>query len=156
MALEKPLALFPLLVLVLLLLEWVSPTVGRESAAKKFQRQHMDSSDSFSSSPTYCNEMMKRRNMTKGHCKPVNTFVHEPLVDVRAVCTQENVTCKNGQTNCYQSKSSMHITDCRLTRGSKYPDCRYQTTVKEKHIVVACEGNPSVPVHFDASVEGST
>lgn len=154
MALEKSLILLPLLVLVLLVLEWVPPTLGKESAAKKFRRQHMDSSGSFS--PTYCNEMMRRRNMTKGHCKPVNTFVQESLVDVQAVCTQENVTCKNGQTNCYQSRSNMHIIDCRLTRGSKYPNCAYQTSQKERHIVVACEGNPSVPVHFDASVEGST
>ncbi|MBZ3882895.1 Ribonuclease pancreatic [Sciurus carolinensis] len=156
MALEKSLVLFPLLVLVLLVLEWVPPTLGKESAANKFQRQHMDSSASSGISPTYCNEMMRRRNMTKGHCKPVNTFVHESLVDVQAVCTQENVTCKNGQTNCYQSRSNMHITDCRLTRGSKYPNCAYKTSQKERHIIVACEGNPYVPVHFDASVEEST
>ncbi|KAM4832160.1 ribonuclease pancreatic [Urocitellus parryii] len=155
MALEKSLILFPLLVLVLLVLEWIPPTLGKESAAKKFQRQHMDSSPTFSPSPTYCNEMMRRRNMTKGHCKPVNTFVHESLEDVQAVCTQENVTCKNGQTNCFQSRSNMHITDCRLTRGSKYPNCSYKTSEKERRIIVACEGNPSVPVHFDASVEGS-
>ncbi|XP_031218510.1 ribonuclease pancreatic [Mastomys coucha] len=107
---------------------------------------------SSSSSPTYCNQMMKRRDMTKGSCKPVNTFVHEPLADVQAICSQENVTCKNGNSNCYKSSSALHITDCRLKGNSKYPNCDYKTSHYQKHIIVACDGNPYVPVHFDASV----
>nr|P00676.1 RecName: Full=Ribonuclease pancreatic; AltName: Full=RNase 1; AltName: Full=RNase A [Myocastor coypus] len=126
-----------------------------ESSAKKFERQHMDSRGSPSTNPNYCNEMMKSRNMTQGRCKPVNTFVHEPLADVQAVCFQKNVLCKNGQTNCYQSNSNMHITDCRVTSNSDYPNCSYRTSQEEKSIVVACEGNPYVPVHFDASVAAS-
>ncbi|KFO32889.1 Ribonuclease pancreatic [Fukomys damarensis] len=50
----------------------------------------------------------------------------------------------------------MHITDCRLTSNSKYPNCSYRTSQMERSIVVACEGNPYVPVHFDASVDSST
>nr|XP_005603249.2 ribonuclease pancreatic isoform X1 [Equus caballus] len=156
MAQEKSLILFPLLVLVLLVLGCVQLSLGKESPAMKFERQHMDSGSTSSSNSTYCNQMMKRRNMTQGWCKPVNTFVHEPLADVQAICLQKNITCKNGQSNCYQSSSSMHITDCRLTSGSKYPNCAYRTSQKERHIIVACEGNPYVPVHFDASVEVST
>uniref|UniRef100_A0A8C2UN59 pancreatic ribonuclease n=1 Tax=Chinchilla lanigera TaxID=34839 RepID=A0A8C2UN59_CHILA len=129
--------------------------VSEKSSAMRFQRQHVDSGSSPGSNPNYCNEMMKRRNMTQGRCKPVNTFVHEPLADVQAVCFQKNVPCKNGQTNCYQSSSNMHITDCRLTSNSKYPDCSYRTLQENKGIIVACEGNPYVPVHFDASVESS-
>lgn len=147
MGLEKSLILFPLLVLVV---GWVQLSLGKETSAMKFERQHVDS-DSSSSSPTYCNQMMKRREMTKGSCKPVNTFVHESLQDIHAVCSQENVKCKNGQTNCYKSHSALRITDCRLTGSSKYPNCEYKTSQQQKHIIVACEGNPFVPVHFDAS-----
>nr|Q9WUX6.1 RecName: Full=Ribonuclease pancreatic; AltName: Full=RNase 1; AltName: Full=RNase A; Flags: Precursor [Uranomys ruddi]CAB41486.1 pancreatic ribonuclease [Uranomys ruddi] len=149
MGLEKSLILFPLLVLVL---GWVQPSLARESPAMKFERQHMDSDGASSSSSTYCNQMMKRREMTKESCKPVNTFVHEPLADVQAVCSQENVTCKNGKQNCYKSTSALHITDCRLKDNSKYPNCDYKTSQYQKHIIVACEGNPYVPVHFDATV----
>ncbi|XP_053450842.1 ribonuclease pancreatic isoform X2 [Nycticebus coucang] len=157
MALEKSLVPFPLLVVVLLMLEYVRPSLGKETPAMKFQRQHMDSGGTSSiSNHTYCNQMMQRRNMTKGRCKPVNTFVHEPLEDVQAVCFQERVNCKNGQTNCYKSSSSMDITDCRLTNGSKYPNCSYRTSQKKRHIIVACEGTPYVPVHFDASVGDSS
>ncbi|DAA25468.1 seminal ribonuclease [Bos indicus x Bos taurus] len=147
----KSLVVLPLLVLVLLLVR-VQPSLGKESAAAKFERQHMDSGNSPSSSSNYCNLMMCCRKMTQGKCKPVNTFVHESLADVKAVCSQKKVTCKNGQTNCYQSKSTMRITDCRETGSSKYPNCAYKTTQVEKHIIVACGGKPSVPVHFDASV----
>ncbi|XP_004644055.1 ribonuclease pancreatic-like [Octodon degus] len=155
MALDTSLVLFPLLVLVLLGLMWVQPPQDPESSAMRFRRQHVDSGSSRSSNSNYCNEMMKSRKMTQGRCKPVNTFVHEPLAEMQAVCFQKNVPCKNGQPNCYQSSSNMHITDCRLTGSSKYPDCSYRTHQEEKSIIVACEGNPYVPVHFDASVEAS-
>ncbi|XP_023422756.1 ribonuclease pancreatic B [Cavia porcellus] len=153
---EKCLVLFPLLVLVLLGLGWVQPSLGAESSAMKFQRQHMDPEGSPSNSSNYCNVMMIRRNMTQGRCKPVNTFVHESLADVQAVCFQKNVLCKNGQTNCYQSYSRMRITDCRVTSSSKFPNCSYRMSQAQKSIIVACEGDPYVPVHFDASVEPST
>ncbi|XP_077701582.1 ribonuclease pancreatic isoform X1 [Canis aureus] len=149
MAQEKFLVLLPLVVLALLGLACVQPSLARESKAMKFQRQHMDSHPAAISA-SYCNLMMKRRNMTDGWCKPVNTFVHEPLADVQAVCSQKDVLCKNGQSNCHQSRSQMNITDCRLKNGSKFPKCVYTTTQKEQYIVVACEGNPHVPVHFDA------
>ncbi|XP_012891147.1 PREDICTED: ribonuclease pancreatic [Dipodomys ordii] len=155
MAPEKSFRLFPLLVLALLVLTWVQVSMGKESQAMKFLRQHMDS-DGSSSSPTYCNLMMQHRNMTQGWCKPVNTFVHEPVEDVQAVCFQKKISCKDGQSICYQSNARMNITDCRLTGNSKYPNCTYRTSQKERHIIVACEGNPYVPVHFDASVESST
>nr|AHI58803.1 pancreatic ribonuclease [Potos flavus] len=151
MAQERFFILFPLLALVLLVLGGLQPSLGKESRAEKFQRQHVDLNPSTVTS-RYCDDMMKRRNMTDGWCKPVNTFVHEPLPDIQAVCFQGNVTCKNGQPNCHQSSSKMRITDCRLKKGSKYPKCEYQTAQQEKSIIVACEGSPYVPVHFDASV----
>nr|CAC86435.1 pancreatic ribonuclease alpha [Berylmys bowersi] len=148
MGLEKSFILFSLLVLVL---GWVQPSLGRESSAEKFKRQHMDPDSIPNSSPTYCNQMMKRREMTTGSCKPVNTFVHEPLDDVKAICSQGQMTCKNGKSNCHKSSSTLHITECRLKGSSKYPNCDYTTTDSQKHIIIACDGNPYVPVHFDAS-----
>ncbi|XP_075387799.1 ribonuclease pancreatic [Tenrec ecaudatus] len=156
MALEKSFVLFPLLALLLLVVGWAQPSLGKESPAMKFQRQHMDPGSSSSSNLNYCNQMMTYRNMTRDRCKPVNTFVHEPLEEVQAVCLQGSITCKNGQLNCHKSGSSMHITDCRLKGGSKYPKCEYRATTKMSYIIVACEGKPYVPVHFDASVDVSS
>ncbi|XP_002718087.1 ribonuclease pancreatic [Oryctolagus cuniculus] len=147
MALDRPLIL---LVLGLLMLGLAQSVLDNESPAKKFQRQHIDPKLPLSS--TYCNKKMEQQDMTQG-CKPLNTFVHEPLKKIQAVCFQEKVTCKDGKTNCYRSTSKMHTTDCSLLDTSKYPDCKYQTVQKERYIILACEGNPFVPVHFDASVE---
>ena len=47
----KSLVAFPLLVLVLLLV-WVQPSLGKESAAAKFWRQHTDSGSSSAAGPT--------------------------------------------------------------------------------------------------------
>ncbi|XP_032712870.1 ribonuclease pancreatic-like [Lontra canadensis] len=148
---ERFFILFPPLFLVLLVLDYVQPSLAKESRAKKFQRQHMDPNTSTITA-SYCNEMMKRRNMTVGRCKLVNTFIHEPLHKVRAICFQENVRCKNGQSNCHQSSSKMRITDCRLKKGSKYPKCDYQTQQLQKSIIVACECVQYETVHFDGSV----
>nr|Q8VD87.1 RecName: Full=Ribonuclease pancreatic gamma-type; AltName: Full=RNase 1 gamma; Flags: Precursor [Rattus rattus]CAC86442.1 pancreatic ribonuclease gamma [Rattus rattus] len=147
MGLEKSFLLFSLLVLVL---GWVQPSLGvesRETQTQKFQRQHMDEEGHFPSSPTYCNQMMKSRGMTSGSCKPMNTFVHEPLETVQAICSQGQVTCKNGKRNCHKSSSTLRITDCRLKGSSKYPKCDYTTTDSQKHIIIACD-----VVHLDATV----
>ncbi|XP_044086478.1 ribonuclease pancreatic-like [Neovison vison] len=154
MAQERFFILFPPLVLVLLVLGCVQPSLAKESQAEKFQRQHMDPNTSTVTAG-YCNEMMKRWSMTVGRCKPVNTFIHEPLRKVEAICSQENVRCKNGQSNCYKSSSKMRITDCRLKKGSKYPKCDYETQQLQKSIIVACTYRQiHVPelVHFDGSV----
>nr|6SSN_A Chain A, RNase 3/1 version3 [synthetic construct]6SSN_B Chain B, RNase 3/1 version3 [synthetic construct] len=126
----------------------------------QFTRAQWFAIQHISLNPPRCTIAMRAINNYRWRCKPVNTFVHEPLVDVQNVCFQEKVTCKNGQGNCYRSRFRMHITDCRLTNGSRYPNCRYRTRPGRRHIIVACENRdprdspryPYVPVHFDASV----
>ena len=61
----KSLVLLSLLVLVLLV--WVQPSLGKESAAAKFERQHMHSGSSPSSNSNYCNLVMFCRKMTQGN-----------------------------------------------------------------------------------------
>nr|AGF41081.1 RNase1 beta3 [Tadarida brasiliensis] len=149
MAQEKSLILFSVLALVLLVLGLVQPSLGQESGARKFKQQHMDSNSRHLPNSNYCNKMMKKRKMTVDACKPVNTFVHESLTDVKAICNQRNIRCKNGQNNCHKSRSSMRVTDCRLTNGSRHPNCKYRTSPAKRQIIVACDKN-RVPVHLDA------
>uniref|UniRef100_A0A7N4P6I0 Ribonuclease A family member 1, pancreatic n=2 Tax=Sarcophilus harrisii TaxID=9305 RepID=A0A7N4P6I0_SARHA len=142
-----------LILLGLFLVGLVHQSAGKESPAKKFQRQHMDSENSSVTDRNYCNHMMKARNMTKGRCKPVNTFIHEPKEVVDAICQEPNITCKNGQPNCHQSSKPMILTHCRQTGASKYPNCQYRASQLNNSIIVACEGKVYVPVHFDAYVQ---
>nr|AHI58781.1 pancreatic ribonuclease [Arctonyx collaris] len=151
MAQERFCILFPPLVLVLLVLDCVQPSLAKESQAEKFQRQHMDP-DTSTVTSGYCNQMMKRRNMTVGFCKRKNTFIHETLPDVQVVCFEGTVRCENGKLNCHQSTSKMRITYCLLKEGSKYPKCDYETQQLQKSIVVACECRQYETVHFDSFV----
>ncbi|XP_022381162.1 ribonuclease pancreatic-like isoform X2 [Enhydra lutris kenyoni] len=151
MAQERFFILFLLLVLVLLVLGCVHPSLAKESRDEKFLWQHMDPATSTVTA-SYCNQMMNHQNMMVGPCKPVNMFIHELLPDVQAVCFQGNVPCKNRQPNCYQSSSKMHIIDCHLKKGSKYPKYNYQTQQLQKPIIVACECVQYETVHFDGSV----
>uniref|UniRef100_A0A4X2LPU8 Ribonuclease A-domain domain-containing protein n=1 Tax=Vombatus ursinus TaxID=29139 RepID=A0A4X2LPU8_VOMUR len=163
MTLERihlPLSLLLLLLLSLLLQPGGCQIIifGNETGVQrfwrlhKFQRQHMDPEHLTTNNTQYCNLMMKARNMTKGICKPVNTFIHEPKEIVDAVCQEANITCKNGQPNCHQSSLPLNLTHCRQTGASKYPNCQYRASYLTKQIIVACEGKVYVPVHFDAYV----
>ncbi|XP_037357817.1 ribonuclease pancreatic-like [Talpa occidentalis] len=136
----KSLVLFSLLVLVLLVLEGAQP-----SLAQDFQRKHMDTSNG-PFGRTYCNQMMRRRNLLR---RTFNTFVHASLAAVQAVCREPNIRCRNGQNNCHRSRNQMSITDCILTR--RRPSPNYRTINRRASIIIACVGNPPVPVHFDGS-----
>lgn len=151
MALKKSLILFLVLVLMILVLGCFETSLCQETRAMRFQRQHMDSNNFPNGNATYCNVMMVCRNMTWGRCKEINTFVHEPLSAVEAICSEKNRTCSKGTKNCYQSRYPMSITVCRLRRGSRHPNCTYTTSpVIQQHITVACAGVPYVPVHFES------
>ncbi|XP_049624947.1 ribonuclease pancreatic-like [Suncus etruscus] len=153
MALKKSLILFPMLALMLqVLLGQVHPSLAQESRAMRFRRQHIDSDNPCAGSITYCDVMMRRQNMTQGACKPLNTFVHASIPVVDAVCNNNFTACANGQRVCHQSSSRMILTDCVLKSRSVYPNCTYWTNPAIKNILVVCDGNPYVPVHFDSSI----
>ncbi|XP_037357819.1 ribonuclease pancreatic-like [Talpa occidentalis] len=138
----KSLVLFSLMVLVLLVL------AGARPSWPKFENDHMDPGNG-PFSPNYCNKEMENRNISG---KLFNTFVHQPVEAVQAVCLEPNITCKNGQNNCHKSRSPMSITECIREKGPS----DYNTINKRRHIVIACEGNPLLPVHYDGSEEVSS
>ncbi|XP_037357700.1 ribonuclease pancreatic-like [Talpa occidentalis] len=136
----KSLVLFSLLVLVLLVLE------GAQAASvQDFQRKHLDPRiGPFSRN--YCTQMMRNRKLSG---RVFNTFVHQTLAAVQAVCREPNIPCKNTKNNCHRSPYRMRITDCILTRHR--PIITYTSRHRSAYIVVACFGKPPMPVHFDGS-----
>ncbi|XP_055989909.1 ribonuclease pancreatic-like [Sorex fumeus] len=150
MALKRSLILFPMLTLLLLALAWFETSLCQGPRALRFRMQHMDSGRGPMGNQTYCNVMMMRRGMTRGRCKPKNTFIHETLPLVRAICGGQSVPCRNRtRHNCYRSIHPMSTTFCKATGGSRPPNCRYITyPTTRRFIIVACEGTPLEPVHF--------
>lgn len=146
MAPQRPHSLLLLLLLTLLVLVLVQPCYGQDHMYQRFLRQHVDP-DVSTGSDGYCNLMMQRRKMTLHQCKRFNTFIHESIWNIRSICSTANILCKNGKMNCHEGV--MKVTDCKETGNSKAPNCRYRAKASTRRVVIACEGNPEVPVHFD-------
>ncbi|XP_036736434.2 ribonuclease 4 [Manis pentadactyla] len=146
MAPQRTHSLLLLLLLTLLGLGLVQPSYGQDHMYQRFLRQHVDP-DVSTGSDGYCNLMMQRRKMTLHQCKRFNTFIHESIWNIRSICSTANILCKNGKMNCHEGV--MKVTDCKETGNSKAPNCRYRAKASTRRVVIACEGNPEVPVHFD-------
>ncbi|KAM5235254.1 ribonuclease 7-like [Ctenodactylus gundi] len=144
----------PLLLLLLLGL-WVATTLvsakpRNMTSAQWFETQHVQPS------PQACISAMRHLNKHTEHCKPLNTFLHEPFSRVATTCQTPSINCKNGYNKCHQSREPVSLTTCEHTSG-RYPECRY----KEKHLnssyIVACDPPQKkdsgkfqlVPVHLD-------
>ncbi|XP_076983429.1 ribonuclease 4 [Tamandua tetradactyla] len=136
-----------LLILLLILLELlVQPSWGQNRLYQRFLRQHVDSQGK-GGTVRYCNYMMQKRRMTVPQCKHVNTFIHEDIWDIHNICNNPSTRCNNGMMNCHVGVAK--VTDCRETGGSTTQNCRYRATSSTRQIVIACDSNPAVPVHFD-------
>uniref|UniRef100_A0A8C2LL89 Ribonuclease 4 n=1 Tax=Cricetulus griseus TaxID=10029 RepID=A0A8C2LL89_CRIGR len=146
MALQRTWSLLLLLVLTLLGLGLVQPSYGQNQMYQRFLRQHVSPQET-GGNDNYCNLMMQRRKMTSRQCKHFNTFIHEDIWNIRGICSTSNIQCKNGRMNCHEGV--MKVTDCRETGSSRFPNCRYRASASTRRVVIACEGNPEVPVHFD-------
>ncbi|XP_027426267.1 ribonuclease 4 isoform X1 [Zalophus californianus] len=145
MALQRTRSLLLLLLLTLLGLGLVQPSYGQDRMYQRFLRQHVDPEET-GGNDTYCNLMMQRRKMVR-QCKRFNTFIHEDIWNIRSICSTTNIQCKNGKMNCHEGV--VKVTDCRETGSSRAPNCRYRASASTRHVVIACEGDPQLPVHLD-------
>ncbi|VCW67633.1 unnamed protein product, partial [Gulo gulo] len=143
----------PFLLLLVLLGSWGPvPLAARPRNVTRvqwFEIQHIRAG------PVQCRMEMSRVNNYTQHCKPGNTFLHSSLQNVATTCLLTNMTCRNGQNNCYQSANRIGMTYCSRTQGT-YPNCNYSTTLQNWFYVVACERhqrgfppNQLLPVHLD-------
>ncbi|KAM6201997.1 ribonuclease K6-like [Rhynchocyon petersi] len=142
---------------LLLLLGLLGPRCLLCTWPKNFTRAQWFEIQHIHSNPQ-CNKAMSGVNKYTQHCKPENTFLHDSLDDVTAVCDLPQIICKNGQNNCHRSPKPINMTHCSLTAGS-YPNCRYRDVALFKFFIVACnppqKGDPPcplVPVHLDKIV----
>ncbi|XP_008158729.2 ribonuclease 4 [Eptesicus fuscus] len=144
MALQKTFSLLLLLLQMLLGLGLVQPSYG-QSMYQQFLRQHVDSEET-GGTDLYCNTIMQTWGMTRPTCKQFNTFIQADIGAINNICRNLNIQCKNGKMNCH--KGVVRVIDCRLTTGSP-GNCRYEGRGSSRNVVIACDGKPPVPVHFD-------
>uniref|UniRef100_A0A670ZMV5 Ribonuclease A family member 4 n=1 Tax=Pseudonaja textilis TaxID=8673 RepID=A0A670ZMV5_PSETE len=106
------------------------------------------SSPSFSYLPSgannpnaYCNLMMQRRGLSRGRCKPSNTFIHASNNNIIAVCRGAGT---RHQRNLFNSRNSFSVTHCRST--GRYPNCNYRGRSMNRRVRLGCVRR--LPVHF--------
>ncbi|XP_059562013.1 ribonuclease 4-like [Myotis daubentonii] len=145
MALQKIILSLLLSLLTLLGLGLVQPSYG-QFMYQRFLRQHVDPTGTGGTN-LYCNTMMHKQGMTGLKCKEFNTFIHENIGTINNICNAPNIQCKDHRMNCHAGV--VRVTDCRNTGGSPPNNCRYEATAITRGVVIACEGNPLVPVHLD-------
>uniref|UniRef100_A0A8C3SJ20 Ribonuclease A-domain domain-containing protein n=1 Tax=Chelydra serpentina TaxID=8475 RepID=A0A8C3SJ20_CHESE len=117
----------------------------RGASYQQFVRQHVDHpKTSAPNDRVYCNVLMQRRGLTQRRCKPINTFIHAPTGQLRAICVREGRPVGG---NLYDSNRSFSVTTCRVLPGSRPPNCRYRAATGVTKVRVACVRR--LPVHLE-------
>uniref|UniRef100_A0A3B3XXC1 Ribonuclease A-domain domain-containing protein n=1 Tax=Poecilia mexicana TaxID=48701 RepID=A0A3B3XXC1_9TELE len=108
---------------------------------EKFKNQHI-----ITDMDGGCDDIIESRNIldTNFKCKAKNTFILHPVENVTPVC-QNGTPIGNG--NLKKSKGTFDIVVCELKGNINDKPCRYNSSKKREHIVIACDGGK--PVHFE-------
>ncbi|XP_050773988.1 uncharacterized protein LOC127031283 isoform X1 [Gopherus flavomarginatus] len=138
MALRGP---HPALLLPLDLLSGSLGLTGECDKYEQFMKRHFDCPKTSNIHETYCNYMMKERNMT---CKCINTFIHAPEEDIKAICKKKGILDKD---SIYKSNTTFNLTVCKL-KTQNGQSCTYEEEEKTSKIRVACN-KEHLPVHFE-------
>uniref|UniRef100_A0A7M4F2S2 Ribonuclease A family member 4 n=1 Tax=Crocodylus porosus TaxID=8502 RepID=A0A7M4F2S2_CROPO len=109
---------------------------------RQFVSRHVDQPKTNApNNNAYCNRLMQSRGLT---CKLTNTFIHNPLNEVKAICTHGGTRFRN---NLFDSNRSFTLTVCRLVSRGRRRRCAYRGTSQTRRIRVACTNQ--MPVHFE-------
>ncbi|XP_059587568.1 ribonuclease [Alligator mississippiensis] len=92
----------------------------------------------------YCNRLMQQRGMTRPRCKLSNTFIHAPINQIRAICTNGG---RRFRRNLFDSHMSFSLTVCRLVNRRRGRSCVYTGRSQTRRIRVGCVNQ--LPVHFE-------
>nr|XP_060639017.1 ribonuclease-like [Anolis sagrei ordinatus] len=109
-----------------------------------FLKRYLDNPKSdFRNDETYCNQMMRRRNL---NCQQGNTFIHTVEQHLISICTCRGEVLNGKQT----SKTLFPITVCTLKKGPREQPCSYKGEIKIRKIQVTCQ--KGLPVQYIAHV----
>ncbi|KAG6924138.1 hypothetical protein G0U57_018232, partial [Chelydra serpentina] len=125
---------------------------GETDSYKKFMNQHFDyPKTSDTENKTYCNYMMSKRGMTYDSCKHINTFIHAPESDIKAICHSKGI---RDTGNIYNSTENFRLTTCQLNTTNSSESCTYMEIEETSKIRVACD-NRQLPVHFENRMQAA-
>lgn len=94
-----------------------------------------------------CDDLIRIRKIKDNNnkCKIRNTFINSTFENVKDICHKNNSVYDND--NLYKSPANMTILHCKLSSEKNENTCKYNGTVTEKQIEIACN-NDLQPVHM--------
>ncbi|XP_008423875.1 ribonuclease-like [Poecilia reticulata] len=109
---------------------------------EKFKNQHINTDMDRG-----CDDIIQSRNIldTNFKCKTINTFILHPVENVTPVCQNGTPICGN----LMKSEGIFDTVVCKLKGNINDRPCRYDSSNKRQHIVIACDGGK--PVHLEDS-----
>ncbi|XP_031218508.1 angiogenin-like [Mastomys coucha] len=131
-----------LLVFVLGLVVTLPTLAQDDSRYKKFLTQHYDAK-AKGRDDRYYERTMKERQLTSP-CKEVNTFIHDTMNNIKAICGRDGSPYNE---DLRISNASFQVTTCTHHGGSSRPPCRYRASKGSRRIVIACE--KGFPIHLN-------
>ncbi|XP_074838909.1 ribonuclease-like [Carettochelys insculpta] len=117
-----------LLLPLVLLGAWLAIAQPLEQENDNFLLKHWDDPRSEDMNGTYCDAMMRRREL---YGQANNTFIHAPVGSINSICTLGG---QPGLPNERHSVAAFDITVCAFNSSSRaYDEMRYR-----RRIVLAC------------------
>lgn len=148
------LPLMILMVIIFLMIVFWENELYEEVVASTIEHLHVDYPQS-NFAVRYCNHMILQRIIKEpdNTCKKEHVFIHERPRNINHVCTSpKKMVCQNHSSIlCFQSETKFKMTVCKLIEGTRYPACRYHSSLREGFIIVTCDDMG--PVHFQKYVK---
>ncbi|XP_049755118.1 inactive ribonuclease-like protein 9 [Elephas maximus indicus] len=93
----------------------------------------------------YCSHAILFKNIhNKLRCVKEHYFLQEPYEEIRKICYNSFIKCKNGIRKCNRSKKVMEGLYCKLRRGTTSPDCQYESFYKRGLAIITCKWQNSI------------
>ncbi|XP_004390072.2 inactive ribonuclease-like protein 9 [Trichechus manatus latirostris] len=88
----------------------------------------------------YCNHAIKFKNIhNKLRRVEEHYFLQKVYEEIRKICYNSFIKCKNGIRKCNRSKKVMKGLYCKLKRGTKLPDCEYESFYRRRLAFITCK-----------------
>uniref|UniRef100_A0A8C6EMK9 Inactive ribonuclease-like protein 9 n=1 Tax=Marmota marmota marmota TaxID=9994 RepID=A0A8C6EMK9_MARMA len=111
----------------------------RPFTKKKFERISILQPGRQLSDPSYCDHLVRERNVQhKLNCLKEHYFVIMEFSEMQTLCYSKYVPCKNGVKKCIRSKNTVEGLYCKLTGGTKLPDCKYESVERRGYVLFTC------------------
>nr|XP_004482784.1 inactive ribonuclease-like protein 9 [Dasypus novemcinctus] len=112
----------------------------REPTKSKFIRKTLLEPGRPLTDPYYCNDEIKNKNVHKyQQCVKEHYFLLTEYEEVQRLCHHLFVNCKDGIKGCNRSNKLIDGLYCKLQRGTRMPDCEYESFFRRGYVFITCQ-----------------